>query len=75
MPKIQWVPQKGAHVLKVIIPGLLFTKDEFNGDSLVEMDACVEPHYLKVRDGSEIQFVRFGYCQKNSQKQAVFTHK
>ena len=75
VPKIQWVPQKGAHVLKVIIPGLLFTKDKFNDDSLVEVDACVEPHYLKVRDGSEIQFVRFGYCQKNSQKQAVFTHK
>lgn len=75
VPKIQWVPQKGAHVLKIIIPGLLFNQDEFNSKSLVEMDACVEPHYLKIRDGSEIQFVRFGYCQKSSQKQAVFTHK
>ncbi len=75
VPKIQWVPQKNAHTLKIIIPGLLFDGDEFDKDSLGEMDACVEPHYLKIKDGSEIQFVRFGYCQKNSQKQAVFTHK
>ena len=75
VPKIQWVPQKDAHMLKIIIPGLLFDGDEFNSDSLEEMDACVEPHYLKIKDGSEIQFVRFGYCQKTSQKQAVFTHK
>ena len=75
IPKIQWVPQKGAHVIKIIIPGLLFTKDEFNQDSLTEMDVCVEPHYLNIRDGSEIQFVRFGYCRKNSQKQSIFTHK
>ena len=28
-----------------------------------------------LKEGEEIQFVRFGYCRKDSQNQAIFTHK
>ena len=34
-----------------------------------------EDIYLKLKEGEEIQFVRFGYCRKDSQNQAIFTHK
>ncbi len=75
IPKIQWVPQKIAHKIKMIIPKTLFNGDEFNEDSLEELDVYTEPHYLQLKEGEEIQFVRYGYCRKDSQNQAIFTHK
>jgi len=59
----------------MIIPKTLFNGDEFNEDSLEELDAYTEPQYLQLKEGEEIQFVRFGYCRKDSQNQAIFTHK
>ena len=75
IPKIQWVSQKTAHQIKIIIPKVLFNGEEFNEDSLEELDVYTEPHYLQLKEGDEIQFVRFGYCRKDSQNQAIFTHK
>ena len=75
IPKIQWVPQKNSHEIKLLIPNQLFIEDEFNESSLEELDVYTEPHYLKLKEGEEIQFVRFGYCRKDSQNQAIFTHK
>jgi glutamyl-tRNA synthetase len=73
--KIQWVPEKNSHKIKLLIPNQLFIEDEFNENSLDELDVYTEPHYLKLKEGEEIQFVRFGYCRKDSQNQAIFTHK
>ena len=75
IPKIQWVPQKTAHKIKMLIPRVLFNEDKFNEESLEELDVYTEPHYLQLKEGEEIQFVRFGYCRKDSQNQAIFTHK
>ena len=73
--KLQWVSQKNAHELKILIPQQLFVDDKFNEESLEEINMYVEPHYLELKNGEEIQFVRFGYCRKDSSKQAIFTHK
>ncbi|WP_428324798.1 glutamate--tRNA ligase [Nitrosopumilus sp.] len=73
--KIQWVPQETAHEIKMIIPKILFNDEEFNEESLEELDVYTEPQYLQLKEGEEIQFVRFGYCRKDSQNQAIFTHK
>ena len=73
--KIQWVPQTTAHQIKMVVPKTLFIDDEFNEASLEELDVYTEPHYLQLKEGEEIQFVRFGYCRKDSQSQAIFTHK
>ncbi len=73
--KIQWIPQKTAHEIKLLIPNQLFIEDQFNESSLEELDVYTEPYYLKLKEGEEIQFVRFGYCRKDSQNQAIFTHK
>ncbi len=73
--KIQWIPQKNAHMIKILIPKQLFIDEKFNEDSLEELEVYTEPHYLELKDGEEIQFVRFGYCRKDSQNQAIFTHK
>ena len=73
--KIQWVPQKNAHRIKMIVPKILFNDEEFNEESLEELDVYTEPYYLQIKEGEEIQFVRFGYCRKDSQNQAIFSHK
>jgi glutamyl-tRNA synthetase len=73
--KIQWISQKNAHIIKILIPKQLFIEDEFNENSLEELEVYTEPHYMQLKDGEEIQFVRFGYCRKDSQNQAIFTHK
>ena len=75
IPKIQWVPQKTAHEIKMLVPKILFNDEEFNEDSLEELDVYTEPHYLQLKEGEEVQFVRYGYCRKDSQNQAIFTHK
>lgn len=74
-PKMQWVPKNNHHKLKILIPKTLFIGEDYNEDSLQEIDVLTEPHYLEIKDGTEIQFIRFGYCRKDSQTQAVFTHK
>lgn len=73
--KIQWISQKNSHKLKILIPKQLFIDEKFNEDSLEELEVYTEPHYLELKDGSEIQFVRFGYCRKDSVNQAIYTHK
>ena len=73
--KLQWVSQKNVHELKILIPQQLFVNDKFNEESLEEIHVYTEPHYLELKNDEEIQFVRFGYCRKDSSKQAIFTHK
>jgi glutamyl-tRNA synthetase len=74
-PKIQWVPKKNLHKLKILVPNQLFVDNVFNENSLEELEVYSEPYYLELKEDSEIQFVRFGYCRKDSQNQAIFTHK
>jgi len=73
--KLQWVSEKNSHELKILIPQQLFVDDKFNEESLEEIHVYTEPHYLELKNDEEIQFVRFGYCRKDSSKQAIFTHK
>ncbi len=73
--KVQWISDDTAHKIKIIIPKQLFTNDKFNEDSLQTIQGFTEPYYLKLKDNDEIQFIRFGYCRKESSHQAIFTHK
>jgi glutamyl-tRNA synthetase len=75
LPKIQWIPQKNATKLNILIPKTLFVNEKFNEDSLETLQAYTENHYLELNEGAEIQFVRFGYCRKDSAMQAIYTHK
>ncbi len=74
-PKIQWVPQRGACELRIMVPGPLFEGDSFNEGSLDELLTVAEPHYLQIPDGGLIQFVRFGYCRKESRGMAIYAHR
>src|SRR2546428_2001388 len=71
-PKIQWIPQKSAVKLNILIPKTLFVNEKFNEYSLETKQAYTESHYLELNEGAEIQFVRFGYCRKDSAMQAIY---
>ena len=74
IPKVQWVSEVGACEVKLLIPKTLFIGDKFNEESMVETKTFVEPHYASLKEGQMAQMVRFGYCKKESQKMAVYTH-
>ena len=75
IPKMQWVPSKSAIKIEVLVPKILFVDEEFNENSLEIVEALTEPYYLELNVGTEIQFVRYGYCRKDSANQVVYTHK
>jgi glutamyl-tRNA synthetase len=75
IPKVHWVVQKTAQKIKILVPRQLFFGEQFNESSLVELNVFSEPYYSELKDGSEIQFVRFGYCRRDSLLQAIYTHK
>ncbi|MEW6587904.1 MAG: glutamate--tRNA ligase [Thermoproteota archaeon] len=75
IPKVHWVVQKTAQRIKILIPSQLFHGEQFNEKSLEEINVFTEPHYSQLKEGTEIQFVRFGYCRKDSMLQAIYTHK
>ncbi|KAG2480194.1 MAG: hypothetical protein NPMRd3_110023 [Nitrosopumilales archaeon] len=53
----------------------MFIDEKFNENSLEELEVFTEPYYLELSENAEIQFVRFGYCRKESAHQAIFSHK
>lgn len=75
IPKIQWIPRDNPVKIEVLISNLLFINDQFNENSLETRQAMTEQYYLELNEGAEIQFVRFGYCRKDSMNQAIYTHK
>ncbi|MGI0086627.1 MAG: glutamate--tRNA ligase [Nitrosotalea sp.] len=75
IPKIQWVPRQNVVKIEVLIPKILFVNEQFNENSLEIKQAFAEPHYLELNVGTEIQFVRYGYCRKDSANQVIYTHK
>ena len=74
-PKLQWIPHDTAHQIKILIPKPLFIDEQYNENSLEEIEVFTEPHYVKLNEGDPIQFIRFGYCRKDSRNQAIYTHK
>jgi glutamyl-tRNA synthetase len=75
IPKIQWVPRQNVVKIEVLIPKILFVNEQFNENSLEIKQAFTEPYYLELNVGTEIQFVRYGYCRKDSANQVIYTHK
>lgn len=73
--KIQWITQRDSIKINILVPKTLFVNGKFNENSLETIQAFTEKHYLELNEGAEIQFVRFGYCRKDSAIQTIYTHK
>lgn len=74
-PRVQWVPKEGSPEITILVPKPLFKEGQYDPQSLIEQKARVEPHWSSLDDDTIVQFVRYGYCRKDSNTQAVFTHK
>ena len=73
--KIQWISENDTTPIKIIIPARLFHGETFNEQSLKLIDVLTESAYLELKEDTSIQFVRFGYCRKESGHQVIFSHK
>ena len=73
--KIQWISENDVHGLKIFVPKEIFVENKFNEKSLVEISSYTETHYLKLNSNDMIQFIRFGYCRKDSDTDAIYCHK
>ena len=74
-PKVQWVAGTEAHRIRIVIPDMLYRNGEHNPDSLHEEKGLVEKYYSELEPMSMIQFIRFGYCIKESAGRAIYTHR
>jgi glutamyl-tRNA synthetase len=74
IPKVQWVSNDDMVPFTVIVPGKLFINEEFNKESLYTYNGIAESYVSRVRIGSNIQFVRFGFCRLQSNGVAIYTH-
>jgi len=48
--KLQWVSQKNAHELKILIPQRLFVDDKFNEESLEEITCVCRTSLLRIKE-------------------------
>lgn len=74
IPKVQWVSKDDMVPFTVIVPDKLFINGDFNKDSLHTYKGIAESYVSKVRAGSNIQFVRFGFCKLQTNGVAIYTH-
>jgi glutamyl-tRNA synthetase len=75
--KIQWTTEE--HIpLTVFVPGLIFTGENFNPESLQELHGYAEKAVAEVPSGDIVQFERVGFVCLEKQKTGLvgfFTHK
>lgn len=74
IPKVQWVSKDDMVPFTVIVPDKLLINGDFNKDSLHTYNGIAESYVSKVCAGSNIQFVRFGFCRLQTNGVAIYTH-
>jgi glutamyl-tRNA synthetase len=74
VPKLQWVTEEGSFPLTVEVPGPLLIEDKFNPDSLQIVHGLAEEAARQLSVGEIVQFVRFGFCRKDSEQLTIRTH-
>jgi glutamyl-tRNA synthetase len=75
MPKIQWVAVEDALPYSIVIPRALYIKEIYNTDSLKTCEGFAESYVSTLKQGTIIQFVRFGFCRIDGYNTAIFTHR
>lgn len=75
MKKIQWVAKNDIVEFSVKVPKELFIGDKYNTDSLEVIKGYVESFASKLKAGTLVQFVRFGFCRLLGGNSATYTHR
>jgi glutamyl-tRNA synthetase len=75
MPKVQWIAKNDIVEFQVMIPKALYAGEEYNPDSLEVAIGGVESFAVALAPGTQVQFVRFGFCRIDGSKTAILTHR
>ena len=75
MKKIQWVAENDAVEFSVKVPKELFIGDKYNPNSLELKTGYAESLVSKLKAGTLVQFIRFGFCSLLNGKSATYTHR
>ncbi len=75
MPKVQWIAKNDIVEFQVMIPKALYAGEEYNPDSLEVATGGVESFAAALAPGTQVQFVRFGFCRIDGRKTAILTHR
>ena len=75
MPKIQWVAVEDALPYSIVIPRALYIGENYNPNSLETCKGFAEWYVSTLKQGTIIQFVRFGFCRIDGDNTAIFTHR
>ena len=75
MKKIQWVAENDAVEFSVKVPKELFIGDKYNPNSLELKTGYAESFVSKLKAGTLVQFIRFGFCSLLNGKSATYTHR
>jgi len=75
MKKIHWVAKKDAIQFSVTIPQDLFLGDVYNPASLRIVKGFAESFVSKLRTGTIVQFIRFGFCKLSKGGHAIYAHR
>ncbi len=73
--KIQWVSQRDSMEFKILKPMPLYKGDCYNENNLIIDKGLSESFVSKLKIGTSIQFVRYGFCRIDDVSTAVFTHR
>jgi glutamyl-tRNA synthetase len=75
MPKIQWVAVEDAIPYRIVIPKALYIEENYNTNSLETCEGFAESYVSTLKQGTIIQFVRFGFCRIDGDNNAIFAHR
>ena len=75
MPKIQWVAMEDALPYRIMIARALYIEENYNTNSLETCKGFAESYVSALKQGTVIQFVRFGFCRVDGNNTAIFTHR
>jgi glutamyl-tRNA synthetase len=73
--KIQWVSKRDSMEFKILKPMPLYKGDHYNEDNLIIDKGLAESFVSKLKVGTIIQFVRYGFCRIDDTSTAIFTHR
>ena len=75
MKKIQWVSDKNKINYTVLVPKELYIDDKFNPNSLERIEGYAETSVLQLKSHTQLQLIRFGFCNTQEKTSAIFIHR
>ena len=73
--KIQWVSKNNSMKFKILKPLPLYKGEHYNENNLIIEEGLSELYLSRLKIGTIVQFVRYGFCRIDDFSTAIFTHR